>query len=144
MPRFVVLHHDHPQDHLDLLLERAEAAWTWRLPCSAFPMCAGEFVAERLSDHRLHYLEYEGPVSQGRGSVRRLTAGEYEVIRDVHSEQSYELIVAFRGPNWQGRLCLARQDGETYRAWWMDLATVAESPSSAPRSSPSLSQTESP
>jgi hypothetical protein len=31
--------------------------------------------AEQLADHRLAYLEYEGPVSGDRGSVRRLDAG---------------------------------------------------------------------
>ncbi len=35
--------------------------------------------AERIADHRLAYLEYEGPVRGDRGHVRRLDAGEYRV-----------------------------------------------------------------
>jgi len=42
----------------------------------------GRFVAERLPDHRSAYLDYEGPVSGGRGTVRRVAAGELEVVRD--------------------------------------------------------------
>ena len=35
--------------------------------------------ALRIADHRLAYLEYEGPVSGNRGCVRRLDAGQYRV-----------------------------------------------------------------
>ena len=34
-------------------------------------------LLERLADHRLDYLEYEGPVSGDRGSVRRVDGGQY-------------------------------------------------------------------
>jgi hypothetical protein len=33
--------------------------------------------AQRIADHRLAYLEYEGPISGGRGTVRRLDGGSY-------------------------------------------------------------------
>jgi hypothetical protein len=33
------------------------------------------FTAERLPDHRRAYLDYEGPVSNGRGRVEKLTQG---------------------------------------------------------------------
>jgi hypothetical protein len=36
-------------------------------------------LAERLADHRLDYLKYEGPVSGDRGEVRRLDAGNYRM-----------------------------------------------------------------
>lgn len=35
----------------------------------------GEFEAERIQDHRRLYLGHEGPVSGGRGSVRRVASG---------------------------------------------------------------------
>ncbi|HBE68769.1 MAG TPA: hypothetical protein DDW52_11540 [Planctomycetaceae bacterium] len=34
--------------------------------------------AERLIDHRRHYLTYEGPVSGNRGEVKRVASGTYE------------------------------------------------------------------
>jgi hypothetical protein len=35
--------------------------------------------AERLADHRLAYLDYEGPVTGNRGNVRRIDVGTYRV-----------------------------------------------------------------
>lgn len=73
-----MLRHDFPWLHWDFLLARpnAPAATTWRLlrtPCLNEPI-----AAEALPDHRLVYLDYEGPVSGGRGSVLRLDGGEWQ------------------------------------------------------------------
>ena len=81
MPRrFVILEHDHPFLHWDLLLEEESSARTWRLlrkPCLGEPI-----AAEPLPDHRLMYLDYEGVVSGDRGSVQRVLAGIYETMTD--------------------------------------------------------------
>jgi hypothetical protein len=37
-------------------------------------------IAQRLVDHRLEYLEYEGPVSGNRGSVARILRGTYNCL----------------------------------------------------------------
>jgi hypothetical protein len=75
MPRYVILEHDHPRLHWDLMLEAGEALQTWRLHGPPQP---GEgVVAEPSFDHRLAYLDYEGPVSGGRGRVRRWDSGTY-------------------------------------------------------------------
>ena len=78
MPRFVVLLHETPSGyprgaHLDLMLEHAGALRTWALEKPPLP---GEIVvAERLPDHRLEYLDYEGAVSHDRGVVSRVDSG---------------------------------------------------------------------
>jgi hypothetical protein len=41
-----------------------------------------EFEAERIGDHRAEYLSFEGEVSGGRGTVRRVAVGNAEVLRD--------------------------------------------------------------
>ena len=77
MPRFVILEHDHPELHWDLMLEAAagDVLRTWRL---AAPPAPGQVVAAAASfDHRPLYLDYEGPISGGRGSVRRWDAGTF-------------------------------------------------------------------
>jgi hypothetical protein len=75
MPRFVILEHDHPDLHWDFMLEAAGVLRTWRL---AAPPAVGQAVAAVPSfDHRLAYLDYEGPVSGGRGTVRRWDAGTF-------------------------------------------------------------------
>lgn len=79
MPRrFVILEHDHPFLHWDLLLEEHSSARTWRLLRKP---CVGETIAaERIPDHRLMYLDYEGPVSGERGDVKRFLSGVYELV----------------------------------------------------------------
>jgi len=78
MPRFVVLEHDYPDLHWDLMLESGEMLMTWSL----LPQPFGEFrcPAKRLPDHRKRYLDYEGKVSGGRGSVRRVDAGTFDLL----------------------------------------------------------------
>lgn len=75
MPRFAVLTHDWPHPHLDLLLEAGPVLRAWRLLAEPAP---GAWVpAEPNADHRLLYLDYEGPVSRGRGAVARWDAGTF-------------------------------------------------------------------
>jgi hypothetical protein len=74
--RFVILTHDHPFVHWDLMLEAGGTLRTWRL--LAEPAPDRIIGAEPLPDHRLHYLDYEGPVSSGRGTVTRWDAGHHE------------------------------------------------------------------
>lgn len=68
MPRFVILEHDHPFLHWDFMLETANVLRTWRLERAPLPG-SGPIAATALGDHRLMYLDYEGPVSGNRGSV---------------------------------------------------------------------------
>jgi len=78
MPRFVVLTHDHPFQHWDLMLEQGDVLRTWRL--LEEPVLKGPIAAQLLPDHRVKYLDYEGPVSGNRGRVSRWDAGDFEVI----------------------------------------------------------------
>ena len=78
MSRFVLLEHDHPELHWDFMLERDDVLLTWRL--DRIPDRAGEIAATSLPDHRLAYLDYEGPVSGGRGSVQRVDRGDFEFL----------------------------------------------------------------
>ena len=76
MPRFVILEHDHPTLHWDFMLEVNGVLKTWRLPEA--PRNHGQTMeAEALGDHRLAYLDYEGPVSGERGTVRCWERGTY-------------------------------------------------------------------
>src|SRR5436190_14088714 len=76
MARFVILEHDHPERHWDFMLEAAGVLRTWRL---AAPPGPGQTVAATASfDHRLAYLDYEGPVSGNRGRVVAWDRGTYE------------------------------------------------------------------
>ena len=68
MPRFVVLRHDTPAGpHWDFMLELAGSLRTWALQDE--PTTTRPIAARGLPDHRLVYLDYEGPVSGDRGPV---------------------------------------------------------------------------
>ncbi len=89
MPRYVILEHDWPTHHYDLMLENGSVLRTWRL--AALPIINGVTSVEPIGDHRLIYLEYEGPVSGGRGSVKRYDAGEYVVVGDNSQKVTLQL-----------------------------------------------------
>ena len=84
MPRFVLLRHECPPgvgkpSHWDLMLEDDGDLLSWSL--GTLPVAGGDAVAAaRLPNHRVAYLDYEGPVSGGRGDVHRTDAGEFQWI----------------------------------------------------------------
>lgn len=68
------------EDHVDWLCATDPAGdhplQTWRLVDRLDALAEGdETEATPLPPHRSRYLDYEGPVSDGRGTVRRLAAG---------------------------------------------------------------------
>ncbi len=78
MDRFVILEHAWDGVHWDLMLERGEVLRTWAIDA---PIEAGvDLPARALADHRRLYLEYEGPISGARGTVRRVDQGRYDVL----------------------------------------------------------------
>src|SRR5258705_9929861 len=90
MPCFVILEHDHPHLHWDLMLEVGDVLWTWRLERP--PRDGPETIpAERIGDHRLAYLDYEGPVSGGRGFVKRWDWGTYDLLEGRQDRLRLEL-----------------------------------------------------
>jgi hypothetical protein len=110
MPRFVVLEHDHPFLHWDLMLETGSVLRTWRL--AAPPQPAAPVEATPLGDHRPIYLDYEGPVSGGRGTVTRWDSGTYDWIE----ERPERLEVRLEGIRLRGRLLLERTGATSWRA----------------------------
>lgn len=103
MPRFVLLAHDHPVLHWDFMLEHGDTLLTWRL--SRIPAADGNPVpAEPLPDHRTVYLDYEGPVSGNRGTVRRVDAGLYE----WQTREDGRLEIQLTGQLLRGRAALER------------------------------------
>jgi hypothetical protein len=79
-PLFVLLYHDQAGSaHWDLMIDRGTALATWQLldPPETLAVMGGSPIrARRLADHRRIYLDYEGPVSEDRGHVRRIDRGE--------------------------------------------------------------------
>ena len=76
MPRYVILRHDWPTPHFDLLLGADGVLKAWRL--TAEPTPGVTVPATPNADHRVHYLDYEGEVGGGRGTVTRYASGVYD------------------------------------------------------------------
>lgn len=96
--RYVVLRHEQvPDPHFDLMIEydpvNGVGLFTWRSPI--WPIDR-DVQLEPLEEHRVEYLDYEGPVSGNRGVVRRVARGTYEL--EIHPGRQ-DMTLRFReGP----------------------------------------------
>ena len=116
MPQFVVLRHDRPRGvHFDLMLEVGDVLKTWALPQP--PQPGLEIECEALADHRLAYLDYEGPISGQRGSVTRWDRGMYVVER----QSDAEWVIDLAGEQLTGRATLHRTATDSNR-WRVEFA----------------------
>jgi hypothetical protein len=80
--QYVLLAHRYGRElHWDLLLEAEQGLLTWQLEKDPGLLMASDTAtavsARRLADHRKVYLSYQGPISNGRGSVTRVDEGSY-------------------------------------------------------------------
>lgn len=110
MPRFVILEHDHPVLHWDLMLEADGVLQTWRLVQPPLPSAAA-IEATRLPDHRMMYLDYEGPISGNRGTVKRWDVGPFEVGANPTLTA---MILKMNGKRLCGRIRLGSIDATTW------------------------------
>jgi hypothetical protein len=109
--RYVLLRHETPAgyprpSHWDFMIEVAGALRTWAL--EEKPTEGREIPAEQLADHRIAYLELEGQISGGRGTVSRIDRGRYAVVR----ESDNELLLELRGEKLVGLALLTRSSDE--------------------------------
>jgi hypothetical protein len=110
MPRFVILEHDHPSRHWDLMLEDGPVLRTWRL--AAFPQAGRTLAAEASFDHRPFYLDYEGPVSGDRGTVTRWDGGDMTWI----TREADRIRVRLVGKRGGWDILLVRKDEREWEA----------------------------
>jgi hypothetical protein len=109
MPRFVVLQHDHPTLHWDFMLESAGALRTWRLAHA--PQTGIIIPATAIKDHRLDFLDYEGPVSGNRGHVTRWDRGDFEML----SLGEDKIVVWLAGERIRGNATLEHEADDRWR-----------------------------
>ena len=110
---YVVLFHDRESGpHFDWMFEGEEGLRTWATAERLMLDQADAATATELPLHRAAYLDYEGPVSGNRGSVRRVERGTFRVLQDA--TDLYELEVA---GDRAGRL-IFRRDHLADRSLW--------------------------
>lgn len=82
--RFVILFHDLPSSaerdsHWDLMLENNGTLETWAMDGLITEQQSASAI--KLPPHRIAYLDYEGEVSNNRGTVKRVVEGDFRIKR---------------------------------------------------------------
>lgn len=129
MGRFVILRHETAVGgaeaaegiastcHWDFMIEVEGALWTWAL--AQDPRGSTTSEARRLPDHREAYLEYEGPLTDGRGTVSRVDWGRFTWL----ARQDALVVVQLDGRRFHGTAALTRAPG-TLDCWHWEFSTV--------------------
>ena len=107
MEEFVILFHEMPPgnerpSHWDLMLKQDGELLTWALPLNPFTI--REFTVQRLPNHRLEYLEFEGPISGQRGTVKQIAKGRYHWLNLVDTDNWKAQFNFSNGRNWTVKL----------------------------------------
>ncbi|MBS3821615.1 MAG: hypothetical protein GVY16_03015 [Planctomycetes bacterium] len=111
--RFVILAHSgHGPLHYDLMLQQGDALATWQFEADPTTVDSSGLPGRRIAGHRTAYLDYEGPVSGGRGEVRRTEAGTWEPTETAEDCWRF----ALTGRRIDGRYEL-RRDREQANTW---------------------------
>ncbi len=79
---FVIHYHNTETDHYDFMIEKDDTLLTWRIGLDDYKkMLNGDPAsAVKIQDHDRKYLNYQGPVSCGRGNVKLIDSGKYKVL----------------------------------------------------------------
>lgn len=111
--RFVVLRHtDRHGVHYDLMIDQEDSLATWKFTDPPKGLPGGSQQCVRIADHRRVYLDYEGPISGGRGEVKQHDAGTVAVTASAGHRWEIE----FRGNRLRGAFTLERQ-GNDAQSW---------------------------
>ena len=110
--RFVILEHQAPDGlHWDVMIQFGDALWTWR--ASRVPDAStASLPLEKIADHPLRFLSYEGPVQNRTAAVRQIDGG----ICAVDGQTSDGFTAVFEGTRLRGAFCFKKQ---TDTAWTM-------------------------
>ncbi len=110
--RFVVLRHDvgpefvrTTSSHLDWMFETGDSLSTWSTDLVSTFDNSFDLPCAAIADHRLAYLNCEGDLGGGRGSVKQLLVGEYTRVEANLTGLLFKAVL-----RWQDRrgVCFAR------------------------------------
>jgi hypothetical protein len=78
---YVILKHTTPKDtHWDFMLENEGVLSTWRIPIPPNELKTSPAEAEKIFDHPIKFLTYQGPVNKATGNVTTADKGTYKII----------------------------------------------------------------
>ncbi len=83
--RYVIQRHTRGNEvHWDFMLELEGSLKTWRIDVPPEELVQQSAKAQKIADHPLRFLTYEGPVNQGTGRVAIADSGVYTVVAEPH------------------------------------------------------------
>jgi hypothetical protein len=92
------------------MFEHAGVLRTWAT--EKLPTIGEAVIGQRLADHRLAYLDYEGEISGGRGRVSRVGEGHYDVLEETEAN----LVLRICGAKLNGTLTLTALADDPHRS----------------------------
>ena len=82
--KFVIQEHKKDGDvHWDLMLESDGSLETYRLDVSPEEIPNRPANAQKIFDHAMKFLTYEGPVNESKGSVSIADSGTYHIVKET-------------------------------------------------------------
>ncbi len=97
---------------------------TWEL--SSLLTSQNKQVVRRLANHRMLYLDFQGPLSNDRGTVKLIDSGSLEWM----TLESERLIARLEGQTIAGRLTLVSETSLIDDVWHLTFEPVVASPQS--------------
>ena len=105
--QFVVQEHRTPDGvHWDLMLQIDQRLWTWRMARHPADVGNTPLPLEKIADHPLRFLTYEGPVQNKTGSVQIADRGRAEMLAQTPNA----LTVCLDGLHLKGQFILSKTD----------------------------------
>lgn len=90
--QFVIQKHTEPGSaHWDLMLQNGDMLQTWRLDKEPKQLLEAQTKAEKIFDHPLRFLTYEGYVNEGKGSVKIADKGTCKITAQSDGKIEMEL-----------------------------------------------------
>jgi hypothetical protein len=103
--QFVIQEHTTPSGvHWDLMLETEDTLWTWRLNTPPAEIKNEALGAERIGDHPLRFLTYEGPVQNSTGQVTIADKGTCSLREQIENS----LLINMQGEMLKGEFILCK------------------------------------
>ena len=110
--RFVILKHVRGYDvHWDFMIESDGSLQTWRIDISPDILSQETGHAEKISDHPLRFLTYEGPVNKGKATVTIAETGKYRIIE----KDGKNITLKMDGNILRGKFSLKHIDKENWQ-----------------------------
>ena len=128
--RFSIAKHEMPANssrhsHFDLFLESEGTLMTWEL--TSLLTSQNNQVVRRLANHRLVYLDFQGPLSDDRGTVKLVDTGSLEWV----TLESERLIGRINGQTTDGKLTLTSEGSSINDVWNLTFEPVVLTPQSS-------------